>query len=68
MYYLTVEIVKNKMCLWNTMPQPQQSLKKAIFSIKVKVKVIDLSVIWKGIISEVFMPNIKTLSLTDQKW
>ena len=37
--------------------------KKAIFSTKVKVKVIHLGVIWKGIISWVGMPNMKSLSL-----
>ena len=34
---------------------------------KVKKKVIDLGVIWKGIISEVCMPNMKYQSLTVQK-
>ena len=37
-------------------------VEKAIFSFKVKVKVIDLGVIWKGIISGVCMPNMKSLS------
>ena len=41
-------------------------LQKAIFSIKVTVKVIDLGVIWKGIISGVCMPNIKSFSLAAQ--
>ena len=40
---------------------------KAIFSFKVKVKVIDLDVIWKGIISGVGMSNMKYLSLAVQK-
>ena len=30
-------------------------------------KVIDLGVIWKGVISRVCMPNMKSLSLTVQK-
>ena len=38
-------------------------VKKAIFSSKVKVKVIDLGVIRKGVISGVCMPNMKSLSL-----
>ena len=42
-------------------------VEKAIFSFKVKVKVTDLGVIWKGIISGVCMPNMKSLSLTVQK-
>ena len=42
-------------------------VKKAIFSFKVKVKVIDHGVIWKGIFSGVCMPNMKSLSLTVQK-
>ena len=42
-------------------------VQKAIFSLKVKVKVINLGVIWKDIISGVCMPNMKSLSLTVQK-
>ena len=42
-------------------------VQKAIFSFKVKVKVIDLDVIWKGVISGVCMPNMKSLSLMAQK-
>ena len=42
-------------------------VEKAIFSFKVKVKVIDLGVIWKDIISGVCMPNMKSLSLAVQK-
>ena len=42
-------------------------VQKAIFSFKVKVKVIDLGVIWKGVISAVFMPNMKFLYLSVQK-
>ena len=42
-------------------------VEKAILSFKVKVKVTDLGVIWKGIISGVSMPNMKSLSLTVQK-
>ena len=38
-------------------------VEKVIFSFKV----IDLGVIWKGIISGVCMPNMKSLSLTVQK-
>ena len=42
-------------------------VQKAIFSLKVKVKVIHLGVIWKSIISRVCMPNMESLSLTVQK-
>ena len=49
------------------MPQAATKSKKAIFRAKVKVKVIDLGVIWKGIFSGVFMPNMKSLPLTVQK-
>ena len=42
-------------------------VEKAFFSFKVKVKVIDLRVIWQGIISGVCMPNMKSLSLKVQK-
>ena len=41
-------------------------LQKANFSIKVTVKVIDLGVIWKGIISGICIPNIKSFSLAAQ--
>ena len=47
------------------MPRRPHSPKLAIFSINVKV--IDLGVIWKGFISWVCMPNMKSLSLTVQK-
>ena len=40
-----------------------KKVKKAIFSIKVKVKVIDVGAIWMGIISAVWKPNMKSLSL-----
>ena len=50
-----------------SMPPGSNKVQKAIFSFKVKVNVIDLGVIWKGIISGVCMPNIKSLSLTVQK-
>ena len=40
-------------------------VQKAIFNFKVKV--IDLGVIWKGAISGVYMPNMKSLSLTVQQ-
>ena len=49
-----------------SMPPGGNKVEKAIFSFKVKVKVIDLGVIWKGIISGVCMPNMKSLSLTVQ--
>ena len=39
------------MCLWNTMPPAATKSQQAIFSTKVKVKVIDLGVIWKGLVS-----------------
>ena len=49
------------------MPPVATKFKKAIFKAKVKVKVIDLGVIWKGFISGVCMPNMKSLPLTVQK-
>ena len=52
------------------MPPGGNKVQKAISSFKVKSqghKVIDLDVIWKGVISGVCMPNMKSLSLTVQK-
>ena len=42
----------NKMYLWNTMPLTSTKSEKAIFRVKVQVKVTDLDVIWKSIIVE----------------
>ena len=42
-------------------------VQKAIFSFNVKVKVTDLGVFWKGVISGQCMPNMKSLSITVQK-
>ena len=42
-------------------------VQKAISSFKVKVKVIDHGVIWKGVSSGVCIPNLKSLSLKVQK-
>ena len=70
--YITINftfLTTNKMCLWNTMPPRQQSLKR-LYKHKCHShghKVINLGVIRKGNISEVCMPNMKSLSLTDQK-
>ena len=52
------------------MPPAATKSKKAIFSNKGQSqghKVINLGVIWKGIISGVYMPNIKFLPLMVQK-
>ena len=46
-------------------PRRQQN-RKSYFSFKVKVKVTDLGIIWKGIISEVCMPNMKPLSYSSK--
>ena len=66
LYYLKI-----KVCLWNTDYAPGgNKVQKRYFQIKGQSqghKVIDLGVIWKGIISGVFMPNMKFLSLTIQK-
>ena len=59
---------KLKVCSWKLYPRRQQSLKSYFFLGQSEGhKVIDLAVIWKGIIIWVFMPNMKPLSLTDQK-
>ena len=58
------------MYLWNTMPLLATKSKKSYFSCKGPsqgYKVIDLSVIQKGNISGVCMPNMKFLSLMVQK-
>ena len=47
-------------------PGGNKAQKKAIFSTKFKVKVIDLGVFWKDIISWVCMPNMKSLYLVLQ--
>ena len=44
------------------MPPVTTKSKKAIYGIKVKVKVIYLSVIWNSIIIQVFMPNMNSIS------
>ena len=63
-------VIKNT-CLWafvkHYMPLVATKSKKAIFSTKFKVKVIDLGIFWKDIISWVCMPNMKSLSPTLQK-
>ena len=53
-------IEKIKVRLWNTDYAPGgNKSKKAIFRAKFIVKVTDLYVIWKDIISGVCMPNMK---------
>ena len=54
---------QNNIRLWNTTPPPlprRQQSEKSILSYKMslKVEVIGLAVIWKGIVSGVYMPNI----------
>ena len=60
--------IKFKVCLWNTMPPAATKSKKLFLASSQNQghKVIDLGVIWKGVISGVCMPNIKSLSLTVQ--
>ena len=65
-------MTKNKcMCLWNIMSPATIKSEKAIFStFKSKSQghnVIDLGFNWKGNISGVNMPNMKSLSLMVQK-
>ena len=59
------------MCLWNTDYAPGgNKVQKSYFERKGQSqghKVIDPGVIWKGIISRVYMPNMKSLPLTVQK-
>ena len=43
------------MCLWDTMPPEATNSEKGNFNTKIKVKVIDLGVIWKEMISWVCM-------------
>ena len=57
---------KVKVCLWNTMPPAATESEKSYFYHEGQSqghRVIDLGVIWKGIISWVSMPNMKPLSL-----
>ena len=62
---------KIKVCLWNTEYAPGgNKVQKSYFKSKGQSqghKVIDLGVIWKGIISGVCMPNMKFLPLMVQK-
>ena len=56
--------------LWNTMPSVTSKSKTHIFWNKGQSqnqKVIDFGVIWKGIISWICMPNMKSPFLTIQK-
>ena len=57
--------------MWNTDYAPgSNKVQKSFFERKGQSqghKVIDLGVIWKGIISWVCMPNMKSLPLTVQK-
>ena len=67
----TFEDKKIKVCLWNTTVCPRQQQSQKSYSYlqgqSQGHKVIDLGVIWKRVISEVCMPNMKSLSLTVQK-
>ena len=60
----------SRMHKWNTMPITVTRFEKSNFGVKSKVidnKVIDLDVIWKGIISLVCSSHIKAIPLTVQK-
>ena len=63
--------IKIKVCLWNNDYTPGgNNVQISYFKGKGQSqghKVIDLGVIWKVIISGVFMPNMKSLLLTVQK-
>ena len=62
-FFLSLSIKMNKMCLWNIMTWRQQS-PKSYFIRQVVVKVIALVVIWKDFHRRVRMPNMKSLSLS----
>ena len=58
------------MCLWNTSPPRRQQSPKSNFYIQGQSqghKVIDLGVIWKGVISGLCMPNLNLYLLYGSK-
>ena len=69
--YLQKSTQKNQDVFVKHYAPGSNKVQKAIFSFKVKVKVIikviDLGVIWKGVFSGVCMPKMKSLSVRVQK-
>ena len=58
-------MIKNKMCLWDTNAPGHKKVQIDYFWYQGHGhKAIDPDVIWKCFISLVYMPNMKSLSLT----